>query len=327
MTISQDTRQQMLSSLYRLDSICSFIKAEDAAVAAGGGGGCGTGAGGFKPGNTCARGGGAGGEGGGGAAGVQEVDLHPALKKLKPAKGMLDRMEDHLKTVFDLHKRYNPDDADVPNAELRQRVNAKLKELLDGAQVRVRLSPEDFLLVLAEGRFKNQFETGTSNGALNQQYRREKEKERIGVGSRTTGENRPIYGYAVDGGTHPTNDTGTVRHYGRVIVDLHATVKNRSTVTLVDSLDDPTVATPMNNPDLRSMSAREYKLPDQYTRGTTMVEPYTEVQMFGGVSADDIKKVYLRAPDLTTRESELATHNAIIKKLTELGIPWETYTR
>lgn len=315
MLISQETRRQVLSSLKRLDSLCLFIKAEDAVAA--GGGGCGTGAGGFKPGNTCARGG----------AGVQQVDLHPALAKLKPAKAMLDRMEDHIKTVFDLHKRHNPDDADVPNAELRQRVNAKLKELLDGAQVRVRLSPEDFLLVLADGRFKNQFETGTSNGALNQQYRRKVEKEQMGVGSRVAPENRPIYGYAVDGDTHPTNDTGTVRHYGRVVVDLYATVKNRSTVTLVDSLDDPTVATPMNNPDLRSMSAREYKLPDQYIRGTTMVEPYTEVQMFGGVSADDIKKVYLRAPNLTTRESELATHNATIKKLTELGIPWETYTR
>ena len=314
MTISQDTRQQMLSSLYRLDSICSFIKAEDAAA---GGGGCGTGAGGFKPGNTCARGG----------AGVHEVDLHPALAKLKPAKAMLDRMEDHLKTVFDLHKRHNPEDAGLSNEELRQRVNGRLKELLEKAQVRVRLKPFDFLLVLSEGRFKNQFETGTSNGALNQKYRREKEKERIGVGSRTTGEKRPIYGYAVDGGTHPTNDTGTVRHYGRVVVDLYDTVKYRSTVTLVDSLDDPTVATPMNNPDLRSMSSRDYKLPDQYTKNTTKVEPYTEVQMFGGVSADDIKKVYLRAPDLTTRESELATHDMTIAKLTELGIPWETYTR
>ena len=308
MAISQDTRQQMLSSLYRLDSICSFIKAEDAAVAAGGGG-CGTGAGGFKPGNTCARGG----------AGIEEVDLHPALKKLKPDPKAIKRMEDHLPTVFGLHKVHNPIDRSVPNEELRKRVNAGLKELFEQSQVRIRIDRDDLIPLLESGRFKNQFETHTSNGALNIQHRRSTEKERLGVGTRVVPANRPIYGYLADAEAGPKLDTITVRHYGGVVVDLKPSVKDRATITLNDSLDEFTVATPLKNPDCVSMSVHSFQLPPAYVKHTTKVEPYIEVQMHGGVPVTDIQKVHLPHTEASDIQANLIEH------LDRYGIPWEIF--
>lgn len=86
--------------------------------------------------------------------------------------------------------------------------------------------------VMNNGLFKNQFETGKSDGYYSPSTRRQTESRAFGTQYDLDGKERPKYGY-VDGG----NASG----YGDNIFTFKPSAKNNATFTLGDSLDDQLV--------------------------------------------------------------------------------------
>lgn len=98
----------------------------------------------------------------------------------------------------------------------------------------IRSTPVDAVKILESGRFKSQFETGTSGGTLSNDVRRRAERVGLGAPLDLPADRRPIYGYL---------DTSEIGHpdraygYGSVKWVLKNEVRDtRTTVTWGDSL-------------------------------------------------------------------------------------------
>ena len=78
--------------------------------------------------------------------------------------------------------------------EVYEVLNEKVKELIDTSDFGIRVSNGVLDLILDDGRFKNQFETNTSNGVLNPSTRSDVEQEVINVPKDTLNHDRPVYG-------------------------------------------------------------------------------------------------------------------------------------
>jgi hypothetical protein len=173
----------------------------------------------------------------------------------------------------------------------------KLLADVGGAEIHIRVRSDKVLPgILKDGRFKSQLETRTSGGMLDPAERASFEADFFGFRS-ADATKHPIYGYLVKPGDPKLAWTasGSVNHYGDVDVVLKPHVKLRATWTDGDSLDRnmrgavqtpspvlaPSPATLDRREDLGIskpvVSAGDYR--------------YTEAQVWGGVSVDDIAEV------------------------------------
>jgi hypothetical protein len=186
------------------------------------------------------------------------------------------------------------DHEDYQDEGYRQRVSEEFAEIMrDGAPALSTPAGEVLDDILESGRFKNQFETGTSGGALSPDGRMAQEEMFFGYASDTPAEERPIYGW-VD---HPDsqNNQRLFAQYGILTWRLKDEVKGRATVTSVDSLSRPVVPGPWRNPGWRAT------LPAGYHDGgllsyatsdplhdTGLFDDVLEAQYHGGLSLDDV---------------------------------------
>lgn len=114
---------------------------------------------------------------------------------------------------------------------LAKRFARNLGKFLDGSGLHVRVHPQVLIDVLDDGRFKSQFETGTSSGLMDTKIRDRVEREVLGVQD-SDDQARPIYGYF-----SPQPYQEPVSCYGKVVVQLKDHVRPRATFTVGDSLD------------------------------------------------------------------------------------------
>lgn len=169
----------------------------------------------------------------------------------------------------------------------------------------VAIEEQDFLGVISDGRFKTQYEVRESNGLYRPALRREAELAFAGVPLDTPAKERPIYGYLAmqESGTSPnTSDynsdrwninNGGVGQYGGVRVVLKDEVKNRTSYTLVDSLDREVLPQPLNRVDKTSLAFAGAYNDLTSSHGGLQRELYAEAQIYGGVKLGDIKEVFV----------------------------------
>lgn len=196
-------------------------------------------------------------------------------------------------------------------------------EVCREGDLRIRINEDTFREILNDGdRLKSQFETNTSNGYLDIDYRADVENYVFGAPHAMNPENRPIYGYLY----HPDAPYGMVRNYGDVAIQLHPKVKKRTTVTFGDSLDNNRdgniFASPLLKADGLSMDGDaayalyDYfgggKYPDRSWMGHA---PYIEIQVHGQVRQSDFAKVIFSFDDPPAE--------SILRKLDSLGIEYE----
>lgn len=203
-----------------------------------------------------------------------------------------------------------------------QRANEKLELMLnpERAEVRMRID-EDILrdrVLKGDGRFKNQFETNSSNGYLSHDTRGRVEQELFHIPPESDALEHPIYGYVSDIDT----DARAAGHYGNVIVRFKEPVRERTTVTLGDSLDEfgsswggGTVnrpyPSPINKPSIHSLGQADERAKaladggrlDEYTQMSS--HSYWEAQFQGGLGIDDVEEVILRSTTNTAERKEL----------------------
>lgn len=199
-----------------------------------------------------------------------------------------------------------------------ERMESDLRRLLADVRVNRRQRPEALLDILRDGRFKSQFETFTSGGAMNPSYRATKELGLFGYRRSLVPEQRPIYGYLTNG---LEDDRGYyVGGYGRTRVVFREDVHSRTTFILADSLNAMPAQAPSPIGAPRWYS-HQLHLEDllELERISDAV-PYAEAQLHRGVTVADIEQVFL-APQIPASFPEL------IAELNRLGIPWSVDDR
>ncbi len=156
--------------------------------------------------------------------------------------------------------------------------------------------------MLQDGRYRTQFETGTSGGTVNLEARAAAEGAMFQTPGSAAVETRTVYGYASAGDPLSTG----VSTYGEIRVELSPAVRDRTTITLGDSLGRAPRPLPLGEAvtDRSAFGA----IGNSYSEGLlTSSDPvagrvssfvrdaYIETQTQGGVSLSDIEAVYIPA--------------------------------
>jgi hypothetical protein len=156
--------------------------------------------------------------------------------------------------------------------------------------VRIRIPSNVLGSILNDGRLKAQGETGTSMGMLSPNFRRTKEQNMFDLSE----DPKLVYGYlGEEGGGNPfSGKYQMLRQYGDVIIELKPSVLDRTTTTMGDSLlYKTTEVAPIRVGDVSSSTdTRLFTASEEYERYSP---PYFEAQVHGGVSIDDIARIYI----------------------------------
>jgi len=170
-------------------------------------------------------------------------------------------------------------------------VETNIADAVRGAEVHTRISNDALEQVMKDGRFKTQFETGTSRGSLNNELRADAENKMFGYPTDLDPALRPYYGYLEQPGA--ASVTSSASQYGETVIRFNEVVARRSTFMLDDSLGpglrSKALAVPIDNPSI--LAAPD---PMQAIRSTDLQRisrAYPEAQIHGGVSLDDVAEV------------------------------------
>jgi GNAT superfamily N-acetyltransferase len=168
-------------------------------------------------------------------------------------------------------------------AEVAERIEENMRQMLDGAQVKMGLPYQAFEKIFQpDGSFKNQHETRTSlSGSYVPEIRSRAEQEAFGVSEDAPSQSYPKYGY-VDNAKVPNEEMRTL--YGDVTVTFKDSVKDRTTVTFGDSLAGLSQALVIpqsinDPPNWRSTSYASYADGDRSLRQIMNDIVYVEAQI------------------------------------------------
>lgn len=192
--------------------------------------------------------------------------------------------------------------------------------------------------VLSEKRFKTQFETGTSCGALDETYRSRTENGYFGFDEKTEPKNmRPIYGFFTDNKHGAINNKGTVppprrvNNYGDICFEIKEEKFRRdSTITFRDSLssEDEIASTPVSAPHFTSVAPFFYDNIKEMQKGKVgssedLDYAYVETQYHGQLTLDDIEKIHISIDSYSDKSNLNKVVNEVIKYTTVGGDPIE----
>lgn len=159
------------------------------------------------------------------------------------------------------------------------------KETIENTRVTIAVQPDVLDKILESGRFKSQFETGTSMGTLDFGQRAQSEAVQLGYHPSVEPSKRPIYGYLTQNGQIDRNSLTEVRMYGAVQLMMKKDIESRSTYTGGDSLGRPTYKpAPIGTPSADAVWS-PHKI------------EYAETQLHGGVSVGDVELAVIAVDD------------------------------
>ena len=195
----------------------------------------------------------------------------------------------------------------------------KLQKMMDDASLYRRDNTDVFLNILNAGRFKSQFETNTSGGALTHDGRRKVEKQIWGYQDQVV-KQRPIYGTVSASANGKGGSIDSSYWYGDIICKFKPEIRTRTTFTNGDSLGHGNIygSCPVDNVNLTSIRSVDV-LDQKITKIDHVIDlVYNEVQFHGEVHCSDIEKVFF--------EPSATAHNdfdRITQELKKRGIPFE----
>ena len=200
---------------------------------------------------------------------------------------------------------------DLSPEEFRAQETKLVKELTDPAtaQIVTRTTRGSLMTILRQGRFKTQHENRRSNGLLDQDFRASVEEEQFGFPKDGPVELRPVYGYVTDEDEQVYRAGGFLMQYGDAVVVMKNDVRDRTTVTADDSLDQHSRQAQQPMPiDEADWRIGVYASPDENEgRGINIpvsrdfkpgeklssAKSFMEAQIHGGVHLEDIDHVVL----------------------------------
>jgi hypothetical protein len=160
-------------------------------------------------------------------------------------------------------------------------------------------------ILINDGRFKSQFETGTSHGSYSPEHREEAENNLFKFGNKEENkENRPIYGYCTENQNGVSNykleipPENNTLYYGQVSIKIKKDVAlKKATVTFADSLgiSNTISASPVSKPHFTSLQISNYGEDplDKYSSTGKRDSAYTEIQYHNQLKFEDIESVHI----------------------------------
>jgi hypothetical protein len=199
---------------------------------------------------------------------------------------------------FDRRKR---DIAAMSDEEKKQGIRLADEIRTEGKMV-IAFSSRLLSQLLSSGRFKSQFETGSSKGMLDPKRRAIFETAAMDVHPTMDKRLRPIYGHLrLADGDGAIEDPGYFQ-YGDLFFEMKEEVKDRATYTVGDSLYSPFAHVPLSGEASDDVKLGGYvgrygvKLSASASVKSLIDDPYIETQTFGGVSLEDIAVVHMKKP-------------------------------
>lgn len=191
-------------------------------------------------------------------------------------------------------------------------INAKenLNEIIRDRKIAINLPvPVLGLLLNGDRKFKNQFETGTSQANLDNELRLEVEKNVCGINNDIDFELRPKYGHLINDKNPPGDNNYHANPYGEMQFIFKDNIKDQSTITFGDSItnSDNAIATKVNDPKLVGLFPKFLKnlaslnKQDLYSKSVSEISKlltnnqffleYIEVQIHGEINLSDIEQI------------------------------------
>jgi hypothetical protein len=220
--------------------------------------------------------------------------------------------------------------------ELRENLANNMDELRSEGTVMIAINSDDALKVLQEEFFRSQFDTGTSNGMVNQDIRAAEETSVHDIHPEINPRLRPIYGYVALENLTPFN----VSNYGDIRFELNDSVKQRTTMTDGDSLASRATPVPMVGKPLTRREAVSASMgwggelhnfggDDVYEHMDDVSyshSGYVEAQILGGVNLrnGDVKTIHIPM-GMYDESVEGRTENALVALAKEWRIEVEFY--
>ena len=201
---------------------------------------------------------------------------------------------------------------------------AALQDYVDNGEISTRVGQRQLQLIINNGRFKTQFETGTSNGIFDPSVRKGYESMMFGFPRELPHEVRPVYGYIAPLGEVPSPQQGP-HQYGNIKVVLKDSVRQRTTVTVGDSLSfDKQLPSPALKVDRYSWHPHTIQgdvaiagnpAAALLERSTRYSGGYVEAQIHGGLNVTDISRI------VVDEESWQYISSSTIGAIRNAGIP------
>jgi hypothetical protein len=232
-----------------------------------------------------------------------------ASAKLTRIRYYLDNKQAEENWVKQRDKWEDAEDAKSLNENL-EFATKTITDAMEKAKITIAIDKYSFSQVIADGQFKNQFETKRSGGLLDTNVRKEGEAIILDIPITAPAKNRPIYGYLTDNNKPSVKweernrdiektwqeilslDNQGVEQYGAIKIVLKDTVRPNTTVTIGDSLRTGNLSGGIMepNPDLTQMGL--------YTKGAPAhmggfpAMNYLEVQISDVITVSDIAAIY-----------------------------------
>ena len=253
----------------------------------------------------------------------------PELDKVQPFSQFRENVELGFKKMLDsynksLKTKITEDDLKLIEDKMREMTNS------NEVYVGIRFKINDLEKILADGRFKSQFETRTSGGYFNDVLRADMENTAMGYGIKSTKpKDRPIYGMLFDGKT-PSDIKASDEYmrsgcYGSVVAIFKPEIKRYATVGFGDSLMQKNmVLLPLLNPSRYSMpSERPIFIEIKNLAKAGELKPsqfkkirYAEVQIHGGqATVSNIDRIIFAR---NTPKEKIP-----VNELKKYGVKWE----
>jgi hypothetical protein len=179
-------------------------------------------------------------------------------------------------------------------------------EIRDKGRAVVAVPSRLLVQLLSSGRFKSQFETGSSRGMLDPGRRATFEVAGFDMHPSMQKKFRPIYGHiraADENGVITAPDSF---QYGDIFFELKESARDRATFTAGDSLYSPYRPTPLSGDisdekKLEGWVGRYGKKIDSTSKLGDLVDghDYIEMQVFGGLTLEEIEVVHMKEPTTT----------------------------
>ena len=217
---------------------------------------------------------------------------------IKPKDLQFRAMQERLKDEIDAYRFINQENV---YQGFEDDLTPEIASVMVNGKVCIAMDVYSFGKMMESGdpKFKTQFEIAKSNGHYNPTVRRGAEARSQSIPISVNDSERPIYGYLSTDDFDESITTNGVEQYGEVRFVLKDYLKDRSTMTIGDSLN--TGAIPMRLGRVPSVSdtikasvsqVRGY--PWQWSGAEDWADrDYFETQIFGGVSLNDVETIYV----------------------------------
>jgi hypothetical protein len=197
-----------------------------------------------------------------------------------------------------------PDERKQLLATVEKKLGGYIAQIIDKGKPKIRTTLDGIIGIIEDDKFKTQFETGTSQGALSNQRRREVEFNNIGVPNNHPSNERPVYGYI-----HKDGDPDHTKWYGKFQFILKPETLNFATITYGDSLNEAyhIVASPARNPS-------GFSVPLTGTRGLSNTnklkrlessDEYLEAQFHDKLTLDHVESLVINMQPPTTNPGDV----------------------